>query len=202
LKPSLGLTASQVHGDAYSGYHKLGITGGVYVNAALSKITSAELGMIFIQKGSRKNQNIEKGDYTAYYFNLNYVEIPLYLRFQPNKFFITVGVSFAYLINYYEANEFGDITGYAPPLKQEYSVNLGVGAEITQRVSFELRTNNSFITIRPYGGAFTAKNVYTNNFIAKQFIKGYYNNILEMVFFYKIGGKQKTEPTSEPIQEE
>ena len=198
LKPMLGITACQVHGDNYSGYNKLGFTGGLYVNAAIKKQTSLELGIIFIQKGAQRNPNPTKFDYTAYYLNLNYVEVPLLIRLQPKKFFFTAGVSFAYLINYYEATEIGNITGMFPFKSTEYSFNLGLGMMITPKLAVEVRTNNSFLTIRPWPSSFRP---YYNNVIARQFNNGSYNNILQMLFTYKLGGKKNSEPKNEPKEE-
>jgi hypothetical protein len=190
LKPMLGITASQVHGDNYAGYNKLGFTGGLYVNADLKKKTSLELGIIFVQKGARKNQNPAKFDYRYYYLNLNYVEVPLNIRWQPTKFFFTAGLSFAYLINYYEASEIGNLTGMYPFKSNEYSFNLGIGRMFTPKLGVEVRFNNSFITVRPWPTSFRP---YYNNILARQFNNGSYNNIVQIAFTYKIGGLKKSE---------
>lgn len=198
LKPMLGISASQVHGDNYSGYNKLGFAGGLYVNAAFKKQTSIELGIIFIQKGARRNQNPEKFDYRFYYLNLNYVEVPLLLRWQHKKFFFTGGLSFAYLINYYEASEIGNLTGMFPFKSNEYSFNLGIGMMFTPKLGVEVRANNSFITIRPWPNSFRP---YYNNVLASYFNNGSYSNILQIAFTYKLGGKKTNEPKDEPKEE-
>jgi len=194
LKPTLGISACQVHGDNYSGYNKLGLVGGLYVNAALKKQTSLELGIIFIQKGARKNQNPAKFDYNYYYLNLNYVEVPLILRWQHKKFFFTGGVSFAYLINYYEASEVGNLTGMYPFKSSEYSFNLGIGVALTPKLAVEVRSNNSFLTIRPWP---TSYRPFYNNIIATTFNNGSYNNILQIAFTYKLNPKKNREPKEE-----
>ena len=189
LKPSLGFTACQVHGDSYSGYNKLGFAGGLYINAALKKSISVEFGIIFIQKGAKHNQNPAKNDYRYYYLNLNYIELPLLLRCQYKKYFLTLGASAGYLANYYEASDIGKLTGLYPFQNFEYSCNIGAGRQLSPKFSFELRSNNSFVTIRPYG---ITSNVYYNNFIARSFNKGLYNNVLVISLFYKINTKTKS----------
>lgn len=193
LKPAVGITACQVHGDNYSGYNKLGATAGLYVNAAIKEKTSLEFGIIFVQKGARKNQNPAKFDYRYYYLNLNYVEVPLLLRWQPNKFFFTLGGSFAYLINYYEASEVGNLTGMYPFKSTEYSLNTGIGMAMTPKIAVEVRFNNSIVNIRPFPGF----RPYYNNPIARYFNKGSYNNIIQIVFTYKITPKKKRESSEE-----
>ena len=72
-----GVTPAQVHGDAYSGFKKLGATGGVGIESVFSEKASMSLSFLFIQKGAQKNQNLTKGDLTAYFLNLNYLEVPI-----------------------------------------------------------------------------------------------------------------------------
>lgn len=192
LKPSVGITACQVHGDNYSGYNKLGAMGGLYVNAALKERTSLEFGLIFIQKGARKNQNPEKFDYRYYYLNLNYIEVPLLLRWQPNKFFFTVGGSFAYLINYYEDSDAGQQPDN-PFKSTEYSLNLGIGMKITQKIDVEVRANNSIVTIRPFKGV----RPFYNNPVARYFNNGSYSNIILISLTYKITPKKSRESNEE-----
>ncbi len=189
----LGFIASQVHGDSYRGYNKLGVTGGLYVNAQLSKPgkkgTSAELGVIFTQKGAKHNKNPQKNDYRYYYLNLNYIEVPLILRYHNNGFFYTLGVSAAYLINYYEGSEVGNLTGIYPFQNMDYSCSLGIGTTLSKNMTMELRSSNSFITIRPFN---LPPNVYYNTFIGRTFNNGMYNNILVFSLYYKINLKQKS----------
>jgi len=195
LKPSVGITACQVHGDAYSGYNKLGVLAGLYVNAALKEKTSLEFGIIFIQKGARKNQNPAKSDYRYYYLNLNYVEVPLIVRWQTNKFFLTLGGSFAYLINYYENSDTGPILNN-PFYSTEYSLNTGVGMMMTPKIGVEIRFNNSVAPIR----ANLVKYPYYPNALARYFNNGSYSNIIQIAFTYKITSKKDRQP-SEPKEE-
>ena len=44
LKPTLGLNGCQIHGDNYSGFDKLGLFGGVAVNARLNNKLSLDIG--------------------------------------------------------------------------------------------------------------------------------------------------------------
>jgi len=109
-----GVSPAQVHGDAYSGYHKLGGMGGIGIESVFSEKTSANLSFLFIQKGAQKNQNLSKGDLTAYYLNLNYLEIPILFTYTQKKFLFDIGLSAAYLINYYEADQNMVFTGMFP----------------------------------------------------------------------------------------
>src|ERR1700743_1116920 len=92
LKPSLGLSGCQVHGDTYDGFDKIGFQGGVAVNARLSKRASLEFGFYYGIKGSRRAPKPEKGDYDYYRLNMNCIDLPLSFRFMLSlKYFFTDG---------------------------------------------------------------------------------------------------------------
>ena len=183
-----GVSPSQVHGDAYSGFHKIGGMGGLGVETVFSEKASMSLSFLFIQKGAQKNQNLSKNDLTAYYLNLNYLEVPLLVTYTQQKFIFDAGISAAYLINYYEADQNMVYTGVFPFQKFDYSVKIGLGYNINPKWFVNFRSSNSFITIRPNR---IKQAIYYNNIIARTFNKGYYNNILEFTLGYRIIPKKK-----------
>ena len=183
-----GVSPSQVHGDAYYGFHKLGAMGGVGIESIFSEKLSINLSFLFIQKGARKNQNLTKGDLTAYYLNLNYLEAPILLTYTQQKFIFDVGVSAAYLINYYEADQNMVYTGVYPFQKFDYSVKIGLGVNLNPKWFVNFRSSNSFITIRPNR---IKQAVYYNNIITRTFNKVYYNTLLEFTLGYRIKPNKK-----------
>ena len=185
---SVGVTPAQVHGDAYDGFHKLGFMGGLGIERKFSNKASMSLSFLFIQKGARKNQNIEKNDYSAYYLNLNYLEVPLMLTYTQKKFIFDIGLAGGYLINYYEADQINNYTGQYPFRKYEFSIKAGLGYYITPNLFANFRTSNSFVTIRPN---YIKQAIYFNNIIARTFNKGYYNNILEFALTYRLQPHKK-----------
>jgi hypothetical protein len=184
-----GVSPSQVHGDMYSGFRKLGGMGGVGVETVFNEKASMNLSFLFIQKGARKNQNLEKNDLNYYYLNLNYIEVPILVTYTQKKFLFDLGVSAAYLINYYEASEAGNFTGMFPFQKYDFSVKVGLGLNISPKWFVNFRSSNSFITTRPNR---VRQAIYYNNIIARTFNKGYYNNILEFTLGYQIKTKKNT----------
>jgi hypothetical protein len=193
LKPSVGFNACQVHGDSFSGYHKFGAFGGVAVNAKLNQKLSLELGFYFSQKGARHNPDPDKGDITYYRLNLNYVDMPLSLRYAVNStYFITLGPSVAYLISHNENINYIDRTADSKFNSTELGVNVGLGRKIRDRFSIEVRSSNSIKAIRSYGAV--ANLVFFPNPVARFFNKGFYNNILTLLLTYKLNFKKKSEP--------
>jgi hypothetical protein len=184
LKAMGGINGCQIHGDAYSGYDKIGVFMGAVVNARLSEKQALEMGFVFTQKGARHNSNPKAGDYSFYRVNLNYLEVPfLYRRLLNAKYFYTAGTSLAYLISYTEATELGNWNGVYPFNKLEVSLNAGLGYEYNKQLAIELRSNNSIAPIRSYGRI--ANLVFYPNPVARFFNKGLYNNVLSLIISYK-----------------
>jgi hypothetical protein len=189
LKPAIGINGCQVHGDSYSGYNKLGVFAGLAVNAKLKEKTSFELGFYFSQKGARHNPNFKTGDYSSYNLNLYYVDLPLSLRYQATKsYFLTAGLSFAYLITYKEEILNADMSKYSRFEKTETGLNFGIGKQLKKGFSIEVRSCNSITSVRRYGIAATG--VYYNNPIARFFNKGFYNNLLTIFAAYQLSQKK------------
>jgi len=192
LKPSLGINGCQIHGDNYSGYNKVGVLAGIAVNAQLKNKASLELGFYFSQKGARHNPNPAKGDYSFYHVNLNYIDMPLSFKFNVNpKYFVTLGPSVAYLINYKENINYTDFTGQYPFNKLETGVNIGLGRKIRDIIYIEVRSSNSITSVRDYG--VLANKVFYPNPVARFFNRGFYNNILTLMFSCDIDFKKKRE---------
>jgi hypothetical protein len=75
-----GLAGSQVDGDTYSGYNRLGFLAGAYVGHDIANKFDWQFELKYIQKGSYKRQNPDAGDLTIYKLRLNYVEVPFTIR--------------------------------------------------------------------------------------------------------------------------
>ncbi|MCX7728715.1 MAG: PorT family protein [Bacteroidia bacterium] len=188
---SAGLTGCQVHGDSYSGYNKLGFLGGVFVHYKWFQNIIPQVGIIYIQKGSRHNP--DSANLSQYLLRLHFIEIPMNVKFlflKKKKLFITIGHSIAYLFDYFEETNYLNTTHSVKNEKFEFSINTGFGYQINDYFNIELRANNGYTPFRYF--AFPS-NIYYNNPIARMFNKGLYNNILELIFTYHIYGKSKEE---------
>lgn len=189
--PTLGFNACQIHGDNYSGYDKFGALAGIGVRAAIKPKYSLALEFNFSQKGARHNQNPEKGDFTFYRVNLNYIDLCLMNKIYINKtYFANLGVGFNYLINYQEDNHVGNWDNVWPFEKFELSLNTGLGRKLNEKFNLEVRANNSLLPIRPYG--LNASGIFYPNAVARFFNKGLYNNTLSLVLTYQVSLRKKS----------
>lgn len=110
----LGANMSQIDGDAYYGYNKLGLVAGGMVYAKFSPTLSASMELEYSMKGVRAVEDAYSsmvGPYYAkYYLNINYVEVPLLLHYTfASKYQLGVGASYSRLLSSSERFEAVDI---------------------------------------------------------------------------------------------
>ncbi|XZF12513.1 porin family protein [Chitinophagaceae bacterium MMS25-I14] len=106
---TVGMNASQVDGDGFSGYHKAGLNLGPLVFARFTNHFGASMEMIYTQKGSRQRGITDDptgsglSEANDYDLKMNYIEVPVLLRyFSDKKIVAGAGISYARLINYKE----------------------------------------------------------------------------------------------------
>jgi hypothetical protein len=151
-----GITSSQVDGDRYSGFHKLGFHIGGFVNRPLKGKSSVQFGIQYNQKGSYKNF---KDDPTRdfYKIRLHYVEMPVKYQYQYNpKFGFYGGLSFSYLISSLEADGYGALRPEDSPEFNKTDLNALVG------LRYQLRKEVHFIASFAYS-LYSIRTQYTNS---------------------------------------
>ena len=74
-----GITASQVDGDSYSGFNKLGLTAGAFVNRHIDYSIYWQLEIKYASRGVYKGPGTN--DYTMYRSGYHYVEFPLSVHY-------------------------------------------------------------------------------------------------------------------------
>jgi hypothetical protein len=100
---SAGFVFTQVDGDNYSGYNRLGPQAGVFSKYIFNEDFSLHTEIKYIQKGSKhvskdENGQILPSDYFA--LKLDYFELPILLEYKiQEKFYAQAGIGLGYLIN-------------------------------------------------------------------------------------------------------
>lgn len=118
----VGGNFTQVDGDRFAGYHKVGLNAGAIMYANLAPHLAASIEILFSQKGSRAHKPQESANrafvITKYNIKLNYAEVPLMLNyFDRRKSNFGAGFSIARLIN---ATEDGEQSGGVKPEFDQY----------------------------------------------------------------------------------
>lgn len=170
-----GGVVSQVDGDTWVGYHKFGFLAGAYVALRISPHSSFQMEMEFIQKGSRKNADLETGDLNSYLLRLNYLEIPVLYQYTfARRFGVELGPAADVLLSSYE-----EVNGISdPPTEPLRQVTLagivGASAYITQHLKVVFRFNYSLISLRNTSAPYPA------SYRKILFEYGQYNNVLSL----------------------
>lgn len=105
-----GMNITQVDGDTYSGFHRVGLNAGGMVYWRMHPLAGISLEFLYSQKGSRgvrSTADYNLGSYfEKYTIRLNYVEAPLLFYFFPkDRYHVGVGASFNGLLGSSEALE-------------------------------------------------------------------------------------------------
>lgn len=182
-----GANFSQVDGDGYSGYNKVGLNVGPLIYARLSKTFAVSLELLYTQKGSR-SRSMAENDYGVPYqdqydLKLNYMEVPVMLHIIDNPCMpranVGAGIAYARLLNSKEeafttnqVNLYPDIYTFR---KDDLSVVAEAGYELYKGLFINLRYSYSLKTIRDanriplaYGGDRYSRQL--NNLFALRFI--------------------------------
>jgi hypothetical protein len=170
-----GANFTQVDGDTYSGYNKVGLNAGAMVYTRLSSIMGGSLEFDYTQKGSHgvsSTASAALGSYISdYRLKLNYVEVPVILHILTNRrLHYEVGASYARLLNSSETLYSDPGTVIDPNIfyfrKTDVSFIAGLCYQFYNWWSIEGRYQYSLATIRdqeriPVGGPRQFNNVCT-----------------------------------------
>ena len=89
----LGMNASQVDGDDYSGFHKVGLNGGFYAQFPIAKKFFISTEILYSQQGGKSE--VIQGIPLRYRSTLTYAQIPLLIHFQEKEA-VNFGIGFTY----------------------------------------------------------------------------------------------------------
>jgi hypothetical protein len=172
----VGLTASQIDGDAYKGYNKVGLQGGAWVKRMFTYTLGGQMELRYVQKGALKTPDASDPSY--YRSVLHYIDIPLMVQYIYNEDVVfELGIGPEVLMSY----KLEDENGALPRDDEEYnrftmSAIAGIGYRFLEVYSVHFRFNYSILPIRPHPSGQT---YYLN--------QGHYSNVLTFAVYYQIG---------------
>lgn len=184
-----GISASQINGDGYGGFHKPGIILGGFTNTTLSDKWSAQFDMYFIAKGSHKIPRPDKGDITRFYAHINYTEISLAAQYKYKILLLEFGPYLSTFMSYKMKNENGAvfINKTTPFNRLELGGFLGVSYQINERFSFNIRSTTS---ITPSRNAISKD---SGNWYYNLFRYGWYNVTINNALRYQFNSSKSNE---------
>jgi hypothetical protein len=171
-----GLTASQIDGDNFHGYNKVGLQGGGWVRRMFTYTLGGQMEIRYVQKGALKTNTVNDPTYrrTA----LHYIDIPLMCQYIYNENVVAeLGVGPEILMSAKLEDENGPLPIVDPKYNRfTLSAIAGIGYRFLEVFSLHLRFNYSILPIR----AHPSGQSYLLN-------KGHYNNVLSFALYYQIG---------------
>jgi len=173
----IGLAATQVAGDKYSGFNKAGLIAGFFVNLEASPRSTFQMEMYYIQKGSRDNANAVEEDYDSYLLRLNYIELPLLYQYHMGWFAVQAGPSVAFSMSGYEETN-GEEVGADDFAIATFQIHFGVVFTLANNWKIDIRTNNSLTNLRNQTYTGHVRRIFPNNY-------GQFNDVLQITFAYQ-----------------
>lgn len=145
----IGGITSQVAGDTYAGYNKIGITGGGFIEVLFSDKNSFQMEILYSNKGSRNKPDTKNGDFSYYRLKLNYIEIPVSYIFHRDKLALEGGLYYGILLNSSQDNGSGEREVVPPYLNYDFGGQIGLGYDLLEdQLSFVIVGSSSILPTR------------------------------------------------------
>ncbi len=174
-----GMTVCKITGNPVAGgWKKIGFILGAYVNLDVSKYSAFQVELEYILKGALDNPDFSKGITDSYRLNLGYIEMPVLYQFKVSKWLsFETGPSVNFLLHSQE-----EINGNENVIEPPYSSvglswNIGMNINITNRLRFNFRSNNSLINTRTET---------VSNMVWRFWAYGEYNDIFIFALHYRL----------------
>ena len=171
-----GANFTQLDGDNYAGYHKVGINAGGIVYTRFDEHLAASIEILYSQKGasSHKEQQTTAGAYIrSYNVRLNYAEVPLQLcYFDRRRSHFGAGVAISRLVSVKEEGEANPIPTPVnladyPFKKMDYNFIIGGSLHLVKGLFLNARFQYSLVPVRKGEGNvppyFSGRNEQYNN---------------------------------------
>lgn len=172
-----GLNASQLEGDAYSGFHKAGLVAGIFVQTDIAPAIITGMEIKYSQQGMRKKYDPKQPEIDKYIMRLGYIDIPLFVGFRTSqKSMIIGGISPGVLLHEREYNSDGEL-----PEEERQTFNTfdlqalaGFRFDFLEKTSVDLRFALSLVPCVDQEGT----NYYYHN--------GLFNTVITLALYYQL----------------
>lgn len=179
-----GITASQVDGDSYAGFDKLGFQGGVFIITPITHGIDARMEIKFTSRGAK---NPASEDNIGFYkLGLFYIDLPVLAAIKVKQLgSIEFGLIPGYLFAATGEDDYGKIPeeSLVDFHKFDLGTLLGISFNVSEKIALNLRYSYSIISIRDLESANDYYNWFGSLF---GFSEGDYNNYLSFGVNYLI----------------
>ena len=143
-----GINVSQISGDPYTGFNKLGFNAGFYVNRLIDKSFYWQVEIKYGTRGVYEGPT--DSNQTLYKISYHIIELPLSVNYLfDNKIMVEVGTSPEVLVTTLIWNESGLIDRKPDPEPRRFGLSVfgGIGYRFNNRIMAGLRYTNSALPI-------------------------------------------------------
>lgn len=149
-----GISGTQVQGDGLGGFDKLGFMFGLGVEMEVGKKSTIGFEINLLQKGSKKAINPETNSDQKYKMVLTYIQVPIYYKYNfTDKISALAGPAIGFLVASKEVDIYGPYTPDPPFNSIDFTGILGAQYQFTDRLSAEVRFDQSLTSIRTKGSS-------------------------------------------------
>ncbi|MBN2612287.1 MAG: PorT family protein [Bacteroidales bacterium] len=177
-----GVSASQVDGDSYAGFDKVGLHGGVFVRTSFTNKMGMQMEIKYTGRGARKKTS--ETDPVVYQLSLHYIDIPLMMNFTARqKFIFEAGLVPGYLFALSGEDSGGKIDSEQLGEFKKFDLGwlLGFRYQFTDKVSAGIRYSYSLFSILDSESSNAKYGMIANLF---GYNTGDYSNYLSMGVYY------------------
>lgn len=171
-----GMNISQVQGDSYSGFNKLGFAAGFLVNNQIDNNIYWQAEIKYGSRGVYKGPS--DGDQTLYRSGYHIVELPLSIHYlHDEKLMVEIGTSPELLVAAVYWDEYGVMDPTNSPENRRFGLNVfaGIGYWIKPKLMVALRYTNSAIPFRD-----------PEEWNNPQY-RGYFHNVFSLTAAFRVG---------------
>lgn len=171
-----GINASQIQNDGFSGFQKLALHGGAFVQREIAMDIGWKMELKYSARGIYRPST--QTDPHIYLSNITYMEIPLSITYLYNKKVeVELGIAPDVLLSeYYEKDRLPQESSYSSELRQ-FGLNgfAGISYFFHERVAVGLRYTNSLIPFHSF-------DYWTPTY----FRSGFFHNVISIGLKYYI----------------
>lgn len=180
----IGGTSSQISGDGFYGFGQFGLTGSVFTTLKWNDNWKTTLQIGWNAKGARKY--LSANNSIAYRLRANYIDIPIWMEYQYEKWLFFAGPSVNVHVNHKELTNNVDVSPERNFKPLEFALSGGIAYSINDHWMVRGIFANSIIPVRDHlnPNTYPTPNLVLGNFHRAILNKGQYFTSISLKISY------------------